>query len=245
MKRKTFIPIVLIAIVLSTVIAGPVFAEKENTPGFKGEADLGSTYTSGNTRSENITAKTDNKYRYDANEVSATARYLRTKDAGIESTRYWDAGARYARDISAWLAAYVGIKAESDPFAGYVQRDSADIGLKSILTNEDAVQWFLEAGFRHSKTHNVNEDVYDNYARLYTEASKELNKSTSFKLWIEHLPNLRNDAAYLTNAEASLTVVMSEILSLKTSYLTKFQNAPPRGFEKTDNMFITALVAKY
>jgi putative salt-induced outer membrane protein len=221
-----------------------VCAETEK-PGFSGSSDLGSTFSSGNTQTENVSAKTDNKYRYDSNEVSMAARYLRTRDRGTESARYWDAEIRYARDISDWWAAYVGYKAESDPFAGYVQRDSADVGLKYVLTNEEGFHWFAEVGYRHSKTHNVLADQYDNFARLYTEANKDITKTTSAKISVEHLPNLKDDAAYLTNTEVSLTVVMSEILSLKTAYLTKFQNAPPAGFEKTDTTFITALVAKY
>lgn len=239
---------VLAGFVSAALLLAPVskaHAAKENEPGFHGESDLGATFSSGNTRTENVSAKTDNKYRYDENVVSLAARYLRTKDTGIESARYWDAETRYARDISAWLAAYIGVKAESDPFAGYVQRDSADVGLKSVLTNTETAEWFVEVGFRHSKTHNVNDDRYDNFLRLYTEANKDLSKTASLKASVEHLPNLKNDAAYLTNTEVSLVVLVSEVLSLKTTYLTKFQNTPPVGFEKTDSTFITALVAKY
>lgn len=242
---------ILSAFLFSTVTAAMLLsssvslAEQKDEPGFKGESDLGSTFSSGNTRTENVTAKTSNKYRFDANVVSLAGRYLRTKDAGNETARYWDAEVRYARDISAWHAAYIGVKGESDPYAGYVQRDSSDIGLRSILTNEETFHWFAEVGFRHSKTHNVDSDVYDNFVRIYTEASKDLSKTASAKVWVEHLPNLRDDAAYLTNTEVSVTMVVTEILSLKTAYLTKYQNAPPAGFQRTDSTFITALVAKY
>lgn len=224
--------------------ASGVHAE-EQPQGFKGESELGNTVTSGNTSTNNLAAKTENKYLAEKDLWTLTGRYLRTTDRSVETALFWDAGLRFDRVITDRFNIYIGYKAEADPYAGYIQRDSADLGAKYSFLQSDDFYWFGEFGYRNSKTRISGRDQHENFLRLYTEMKKTISKTSYAKLWIEHLPNLTEEKAYLTNAEASVSAMLNEMFSLKMSYLAKYKNMPPAGFERLDTIFLTTLVAKY
>lgn len=230
-------------IVFSLVMS---LAQAEEQPqGFKGESELGSTVTSGNTSTNNLAAKTENKYLVEKDLWTLAGRYLRTADHGTETALSWDAGLRFDRVITDRLNIYLGYKAEANPYAGYVQRDSVDLGIKYSFIITESFYWFGEFGYRNMKTHRYASNTYENFLRLYTEIKQTVGKNSYAKFWVEHLPNLTKSEAYLSNAEASISTMLNEMFSLKMSYLAKYQNSPPPGIERLDTIFLTTLVAKY
>ena len=76
-----------------------------------------------------------------------------------------------------------------------------------------------------------------------------MSKELRFKYWLEYLPNFSDSEAYLANTEASLNVMLSQMFSLKISYLMKYQNVAPvlNGVEgeKIDTSYTTSLVANF
>lgn len=218
---------------------------EEDKQGFRGSSELGNTTTSGNTKTNNLAAKTENKYLIGKNEWTLAGRYLRNTDHDAETALSWDAGLRYDRIITEYFSAFLGYKSEADPYAGYIQRDSVDIGGKYYFIKRDNFYWQGEAGYRYSKTHTYGENTYASFLRFYTEMQENIDKNSFAKVWIEYLPNLTDNKAYLANAEASVSAVLSQMLSLKISYLAKYQNEPPPGIERTDTIFLTTLVANY
>lgn len=212
---------------------------------FMGESELGSTITSGNSKTNNLAAKTLNKYTEGSNLWTLSGRYLRNTEKEVETALSWDVGLRYDRSVSEDFSLFIGHKVEADGYAGYVQRDSSDLGVKESFLKSDVFYWLGEAGYRYTKTHIQNSDTYESFGRLYTEAQRALSKTSYVKLWLEYLPNFTTKERYLTNGEASLSVSISEVLSLKVGYLVKYQNQPLPGIEKTDTVFVTTLVAKY
>lgn len=218
---------------------------EENKQGFQGESELGSTVTTGNTSTNNVAAKTENKYRLGADLWTLNGRYLRSTDQNVETALSWDAGLRYDKVITERFTAFLGYKVEADPYSGFAQRDSIDIGSKYYFIKEDSFYWLGEGGYRYSKTHVLGADTHDSFLRFYTETQKTFDKNSYGKLWVEYLPNLTNSKAYLVNAEASISAVLTELFSLKMSYLAKYQNEPAAGFKRTDTIFLTTLVAKY
>lgn len=213
--------------------------------GFQGESELGNTVTSGNTSTNNLAAKTENKYLVGKDLWTVNAHYLRNTDHDVETALFWDGGLRYDRVLNDYFSVFIGYKSEADPYAGYVQRDSVDLGAKYYLTKKEDFYWTAEAGYRYSKTHTYGDNKYESFLRLYTEAQQNMSKTSYAKIWVEYLPNITHSQGYLTNAEASISAVLTELLSLKISYLVKYQNEPPPGYQRTDSIFLTTLVAKY
>lgn len=227
-----------------TFMTTPAIAE------FKGEAEAGAVIVSGNSESESYSFKTKSTLTQDQNSYTVLGRYLQTTSNGVESARNWDAGIRYDRQLSQSMSAYLGQKAEADSYAGFTQRDSTDLGGKYSFLNDDEYKWFVEAGYRYTNTLFIGKaNSADNFGRIYTEFQRIMSKELSFKYWLEYLPNFTNSDAFLANTEASLNVMLSQMFSLKISYLLKYQNVAPvintvEG-EKIDTSYTTSLVANF
>jgi putative salt-induced outer membrane protein len=181
--------------------------------------------------------------------MTLAGRTLRTDADNTETARQWEASFRYERELSHKWAIFLQYGSESDPYAGFLQRDNSDAGGKYFVLKSDAQTLITEAGLRYKKEQSsvVENDVeYSTNGRLYVEYSKQINTSVSGKIWVEYLPNFSDNNAYLANAEASATVMMSQILSLKVAYLSKYHNELKVLSEvRQDTSFTTALVAKF
>ncbi len=214
------------------------------------ESELGIATVSGNSKSETFTGKDTTSYIIDhKNKVTWTGRYLRATSSGVESSRNWDTALRLERSFPpSPLSAFVSYGLESDFYAGYVQRNNADVGLKYDLTRTTPTVWIVEAGYRNTQTmsRNVQGTQSTDLLRLYSEINQALGKSASMKFWVEYLPKLDDFKSYRINAEPSLVSQLSGIFSLKTGYLVKYQSAlVPPSTKRTDSFFTTALVAKF
>ncbi|MGZ3772040.1 MAG: DUF481 domain-containing protein [Bdellovibrio sp.] len=228
---------------ISSILLFSSFAFSED---LKGEAEAGAIVVTGNTDSESYNAKAKSTYTQEKNIYSADGRYVKARSNGVESARNWEIGARYERAFTDYLGIFIGQKAESDIFNGYTQRDSTDLGLKYFIIKTDELNWTAELGDRYQKTlSTVGLITYDNLGRLYTEVNKSLDKTLSFKFWVEYLPNFTETKAYLLNSEASLNVMISSIFSLKLGYLLQYQNLPLAGGKYTTTTTTMNLVAKY
>lgn len=244
-------PKLLIAFSTALFIFGVAPAQAQEAPAaeekrWSHESELAIVSVDGNTESESYSGKQTTTYKWDANSLQAKGRYLQTKTAGIETAKSWEASLRYERALSDLWSIYAGQGAESDKYSGYIQRNNTDLGGKYIIRKNEKTEWFAELGYRHTtiRTTALTTESTD-YVRIYTEYSQQLTEAVKFKFWVEHLPNLEKSEEYLTNAEPSLTVMLSEIFSLKSAYLVKYQNTVPAGAERADTTFTTSLVAKF
>lgn len=242
------------ALFSSLVILGLLGSVAHAQTKFDSESEAGAVIVSGNAETESYSLKSKNTYTVDKDTATAFGRYLRTRSSGTESARNWEAGLRYERSLVEQFSGFIGHKAESDPYAGYVQRDSSDLGGKYYFIKSDAFNVLSELGYRYQTTlSSTGEKSYDNLARLYFEINKVLTETTSFKYWAEYLPNFTRNEAYLANTEASLSVMLSQNLSLKLSYLVQYQNLKPINTtvtpavegERIDTTYTTAIVAKF
>lgn len=228
-----------------------VFAQ-EQVKQWSNESEASVVQVGGNTTSESYSVKSKTSYKQDANVVALTGRYLQTKSLGVETAKQWEALLRYEREVSANWAVFVQHGAESDWYAGYVQRDNTDFGTKYYFVKTEIETFLTEIGLRFTKTivagKNGTENVEDkfNAGRLYLEYGTKVNENVSAKAWIEYLPNLKDETAYLVNYEPSLSVMMSQTFSIKLAYLVKYHNRTRTPMEKKeDTSFTTALVAKF
>lgn len=245
--------VLLSVFILSNLWLASAHAE-EITNGFKSESEAGAVMISGNSETETYSVKSKNSFVWEKDTYTILGRYLRARASGTESARNWEAGFRYERELSEHFSGYIGHKAESDPFAGYVQRDSSDLGGKYYFIKSDDYNLFVELGYRFQKNLPAAGDVtYDSLGRLYAEYSRTLSETTTFRYWAEYLPNFSRPDAYLANTEASLGVMLYRNFSLKLAYLVQYQNlrpvittvTPPRDGERIDTTYTTSIVAKF
>ncbi|MES3038341.1 MAG: DUF481 domain-containing protein [Bdellovibrionota bacterium] len=236
------------ALLAISIFIFPFTLYAEEKPPWAHESEASIVKVDGNTTSDSYSAKQKTSYRFDLNIISASGRYLQTKASGSETAKQWDATLRYERELSDLWSLFIQHGAESDPYAGYVQRDNSDIGGKYYLIKTDPETLFSELGVRSTKTiSSVSNNVdYSTSCRLYIEYSKKINESVSGKFWVEYLPNFKDSDAYLVNYEPSVSVMMNQVFSLKIAYLVKYHNLTLTAAEKKeDTTFTTALVAKF
>lgn len=237
--------------------AATAYADDIIKPNFNGESEASIVLIDGLAKSETWGARTKNIYTFEnSDNVSIFGKYLKTatqpagSNSKVETARYWEAGARYEKSfIVDTLNGFLQHKAESDPYNGvYTQRDSTDLGAKYFFTKTEAFTFFTEVGVRYSTQipdfidSNGETSKSTTGARLYLEADNKWSASTSTKFSVEHVPDFKNSDFSYTNAEAALSVAMSNILSLKTAYLLNHREI---GDKKDTSMWTTALVAKY
>jgi putative salt-induced outer membrane protein YdiY len=127
-----FFPALVSALVPMTAHAQAPVETSQPMNVWTSESEVGIATVSGNSKSETFTGKDTTSYTIDAkNKVTWTGRYLRATSGGVESSRNWDTAARLERLFPpSSLSAFVSYGLESDFYAGYVQRNNADIGLK-------------------------------------------------------------------------------------------------------------------
>lgn len=228
---------------------------QDSKQGWSNEAELALVTTSGNTETESYSGKQKTTYVQEVNSYSLSGRYLQTKTAGVETAKSWDAYGRYERALSTYWSAFVQYGAEADPYAGYIQRDNADIGGKYFFYKEDTLNLFAEAGYRSTNTQFAGAPTAtppvpgsvarENFGRLYVEYAQKITETLSVRYWVEYLPNFTNSTAYFVNTEPSATVMLNSIFSLKTAYLIKYRNEVTAGAEYADKTFTTSIVAKF
>jgi putative salt-induced outer membrane protein len=221
-------------------------------PGLKNESELSTALVSGNSNTETYGIKQLSTFEWEQNAIKANGRYIQGRNNGVESARAWDASLRYERALSDVWSTFVAQTIESDIYAGFVQRNSTDIGAKYFFTKNDSTVFFAEAGYRYIHTDYVTRrpevENYTHAGRLYSEITHKFNESVSGKYWAEYVPQFKDKDAYFINTEPSVTAILSQIFSLKSSYLVKYQNPNKANVglrSYTDTTFLTSLVAKF
>jgi putative salt-induced outer membrane protein len=211
------------------------------------ESELGVIIAKGNSDSQSYNAKELLKEKWDENSLQFTGRFLKTKTSGIENARYWSTGLRYDRELSHRLGVFLGELLESDKYAGYNQKYNTDLGAKYAIMKEAKFLWDAELGYRYTVENDfIGDQKKLHYMRAYTEATKEWTEGVSTKLWFEYLPNFTIGSDYQMNSEISVTAALTNIFSVKSGYLLRYDNLPnPGAHAKTDTLFTTALVAKF
>lgn len=228
------------------LISFPAFASTD--VGFKNESEAGVVISSGNSRSQSLSFKEATTYGWSENMFSLKGSFLQTKSQGVLSAKKWDTTLRYDRELTRQFGVFAAQGVESDRFAGYRQRHNSDLGgTYEVLKEEDKWDWKAEAGYRYSKERRTD-GTRDrkSQGRLYTDVERKWNSTVSTRYWIEYLPNFSQERDWLLNSEASMSVTLSKIFSMKTSYLVKYDNQPAvAGTKKSDRTFISSLVAKF
>lgn len=211
------------------------------------ESELGFASANGNTKTKSYNIKQLNSYTFDKNVLSFKSRYLNASSNGEETARIFSAGLRYDRELSLKTKAFAGETYETDKFAGIRARYITDAGGKYSYIETEETKFFSELGYRFMKENRFEgSSINSSYIRFYNEWENKWNKNFTTRYWLELLPNLSNSKDYQANTEISLSAILTEMFSMKSSFLIRYDHAPAPGVEyKSDTLFSTALVAKF
>jgi putative salt-induced outer membrane protein len=214
---------------------------------FTNESELGIASANGNTKTQSFSLKQANEYKWDSNVLSAKARYLNAKANGVETARFLMGHVRYERQVSNHLSLFLGETLEKDKFAGIDNRFITDSGGKYRFVESEKTKFFIELGYRYMHEDRLDKTTaFSNYGRSFAEWEQKWNQSFTTRYWAEYLPNFSDLKDWQFNSELSLMAVLTNLLSLKTGVLLRYDHMPAPGIlYKTDTLFSTALVSKF
>ncbi len=236
---------ILFLLMVSALFCSECLAEIK-AEGLSNETALGIVLTSGNTDVKTVNLSQLNTYDKNQNIYKFNLNYLRSSNQGNEQALLWGLGLRYERELNARFSLFASQSLMSDFYQGIVQRYSTDLGGKYSFSKKEAINWYLEAGYRYSRENYRYGFKNISFIRLFHEIERQIDKQFSVKWWVEYLPNIIAWKAYQANTEGSVAMVLNDIFSLKSSYSVRYYNEPPLGVDKrTDQTFMTALVAKF
>jgi len=230
------------------VLLGSVAFSDDVKKGWGHESEASAVLTSGNASNQTYSLAQKTQYVWDSDAIKTQARYLLGKTSGTETARNWAFGGRYERSLSTVLSAYLGYQMDSNIFANLDYRHIGDLGAKYYFLQDKSHTLLSELGYRITDEHQLNptKTLVSHFVRAYTEWGANWTPTLSSKLYVEYLPNITRSADWQLNSEVSLSVVLSDLLSLKNAYLFLYRNLPAgTGKKQLDTLFTTALVAKF
>ncbi len=246
----------------STFAAGATGAAAEE-PTTTISADLGATWTSGNTETIAVNGAGHGAHTWEKNKlglelvVNVGQAVLDTnadgflddteRDAGyIATVGHYSADLRYDRFLGDKDSIYALAGALIDQFAGYDSRIHGQIGYSRYFIKNDSTEFVGEIGAdvaNEDYVPGITPDTALIYAAREMLGIKEkFNENVALEEKIEAYENVQDFADTRILNSIALTSKVSGKLSLKLSHTLTFDNVPVEGFEKLDQTAMATIV---
>lgn len=204
--------------------------------------DLGYVTTSGNT--DVTTLNINQLYRFTKMRwgLEETFGTIYGTDDGVVNTSLWQARLTGSRELTARLSAIAGVGWDKNRFAGIDNRYEEFLGLRYKFIDSPWDQLYGEVAAALTQQDN-RDGTSDDFpaARLTGGYKHNFSDAAYFQEVMEIIPNLEASKDYRLNNEMALIAPLSGALSLKLSWIVRFDNRPPATFSKTDTFFTTGL----
>jgi len=237
-----------VSLILPFLLTRLLFAEPAVAPASKlsHESEASAVLASGNTDARTFALKQSTAYQWDKNKGTFTGSLLYGKSGGIESARKWDLGVRFDRELSEVMGLFLGYQIDGNIFSGFESRHTVDLGGKYYFIRTDETKLSTEAGYRYQAEKLTSQTTNNNHmGRAFLEWTNAWNKQVNSKVGTEFTYNFSTRNDYRINAEPSLSVILTDVLSIKLAYLINFRNLPAvAGKKQLDTLYTTSLVAK-
>lgn len=233
-------------------LLSPAFADETDEaasfPKWKGAAEIGSIWTTGNTSTSSINGKFDVSRKGEEWSSRLKASTLSSKEDGEMSKEKYSGLVQLDRNFSELTYLAVVGQQERDRFGGFKYQGTASVGLGYRAINNDTMELVLEAGPGYSRerlrdknglTDEVNEEAI---ARLVANYSWTISKGVSF---IEEFSAEIGEDNRIYRSETGLKSQINGSLATKITYKTKYVAEVPDDTKKTDSEFGVTLVYSF
>lgn len=214
---------------------------------WKDQAELAYVDTSGNTEVTTLSAKNKLSYQFSERFIGLwKAEILNGKSDGDRNAESYFTELRGDYSYTELLYYYGQASWFKDGFADIDSRTifGAGSGYKFIT----GPKHFLigEAGLNYTMEEFTN-DSSEKYvgARLFGQYDYQINETTKFTQSAEMFLDLEQMDNYRLVSETALITALNSVLSFKTSYIIKYDNAPATSTKHTDTILAASLVANF
>ncbi len=210
-------------------------------------AELGGSWTTGNTDVYTLSGGLSGSYKWDKNKLGMVAGVLLGKsraDANgdgildederelerVENARKYFADARYDRFVSERSSLYLLAGALADPFAGYDLRSHEQLGVSYAIVDAESTTLLGELGIDYAQENFVDgadpdyQDVVA--ARVMLGLHHAFNESVALDDTLEVFENVLDVEDLRVLNKATLTAKLSDTFSLKLSHTLTLDNQP-------------------
>lgn len=218
--------------------------------GWSGAVDAALNGQAGNTRTQTTHLGARLEWHRDALTNFALLRYSHGQSGGVEDTDQLFAHARHIHRRTERLAYEEFIQAQRDPFARLAFRGLIGAGLRLTLTppTDQRTALHLGAGGFYSQERlsaraGVSDSGTETLWRLNTYISylQRLNDQVRVLSTTYYQPAVEDVGDYRLLEEATLSVKMTERLSLDLSLNLSYDSDPPQAVKQTDTTYSTGL----
>lgn len=214
----------------------------------KNESALGLVIVQGNSETTTTTVKQLNTYKREKNLFTAKGSYTKTESTDVVTAKSWDALLRYDRDLMPKVSVYGSYDVESNRFSGFAIRNTAELGASYKFYDTEALSWSVDLAYSYRETDIVGQAALETSpgAVFGTRFERKVTDGLTYDLWAKYRHDFSDYENHTLSVEPGLAIVMTEIFSLKLSYVLKSQaRIQPPATEHTDTTFTTSLVAKF
>lgn len=234
--------------------------EKAEKMGLHNESELGYIVVGGNAKSQSFSGKESTWYQFENDILKLNGHYLSSK-AQNQNTKQlegvaenWSANLRFEHIyIPDTFNVFTQAGVRGDRFIGVDLGQLYDVGVKYYWVSSEKFKFFSEFGYQYLKEDFKNDfnpatPSYReaHFARLFSQMDYIHSPSIKFGLWLEYLPDIKDNENYRVNFSPYMLAVLSDTFSLKFGYEGYYRNLPvsPNTIY-FDYRHVTALIAKF
>ena len=241
MRRAIFFTVLLVIFVVAT---GAHAEEKK----WSDQAELSFVDTGGNTDITTLSAKNLLKYKFSEKlQGEWTAGALYGKTDGEKTAESYFSDLRFDYLFTNRLYSFVAAGWSQDEFAGIDARYYAGpgVGYKFFAGPKHVLLGELGANYVYENYTNGTDEAYIE-GRAYASYEYAFTEKNKFSQSVEYLHDFEDCENYTVNSETAVISALSDYLSLKTSYVVKYDNEPvPSTLEETDTILSVTLVVNF
>jgi putative salt-induced outer membrane protein len=228
-----------LTILAALMAASPIAAD--TTLKFTG--DLGFVNTTGNTEITTMNVGERIEFAPGAWGVVQTFSVIYGRTDGEVSTSLWRGTLRGDRTIASKVKFYVLGEADRNTFAGISSRYNLGAGIATTLLESETDKLGVELGAGYVWQNAVAPAVDQEFSagRAAARYDRKLGEKAAFMQVVELLPNFKTSEDLRINSETAITAPIMNGLSMKASYIIRYDGLPEPDFKKTDRILTTGV----
>lgn len=238
--------------ILLCLFSAPILMA-QHTDGTEYTANVGVTFTEGNSNTEQINVGFEARKTTEKAEISVTAfyDYGRSEEEQngeeIEVTNL-DKGKLEAKGnyiLSEDLYAYINFTAEQDEISGIDRRVTGGPGLGHYFRREDSLTLSVEGGAVW--VYEERDDMEEDYAavRFAQNLKWELTEGARLRQDVEIVADVSDEDNYFINAKLIAEASLTAVLGLRMEIRDTYNNQPGSGKEQNDITVLSGVTVNW
>jgi len=229
------------------------FLFSQETNGASYTANVGVTFTEGNSNTDQINVGFDVQKVTEDAELSLTSFYnygrsTKTREGeevNVTNLNKGKAELKGSHVISEDMYAYISLSIEKDDIAGIERRVAAGPGLGHYFRRDDIMTFSVEGG--GVWVFEERDDSSDDYAalRIAQNLKWKLSEGAEIRQEIELIADIEEEENYFINAKLLAEATLTASLGLRVEVRDNYNNLPGEGKEQNDVTILSGVTVSW